>query len=441
MSAIRKRLGGTACRFIERFTHSLMRSLGSGYGWLMARPPNPGTFGRGLRAAVKCALRARPADYLLAATTASGSIPLVGRHFQHVGSMTALSVWGARFMPDLLAATARSWVNPGNAQTRTLERDLTNTVSAAALRDVVRADDLAISWPAPQRSAPLWQVAQQRKLVYRTSVRYGDDPGQLLDVWRRKDLPRQPAPVLIFIPGGAWIFGSRLLQGHALMSYLAERGWVCLSVEYRAAPRHPWPRQLTDVKAAIAWAHANVDQFGGDRDFVTIAGCSAGGHLAALAGLTPDDPQWQAGLPDGADTSVAAVVSLYGRYDWQDRSSVDRARFVDFLERVVVKRSLSRHPGIFRDASPLARIHPGAPPFLVIHGSSDLIIPVTEARTFVERLRPVSASAVSYLELPGAAHAFDLIDGARTAAVTAAIGLFLDHIERGHRAGRVDAVV
>ena len=116
-------------------------------------------------------------------------------------------------------------------------------------------------------------------------------PAQVLDVWRRKDLPG-PAPVLIFVPGGAWVHGSRMLQGYALMTHLAEQGWVCLSVDYRVSPHHRWPPHITDVKAAVAWARANVDRFGGDRDFVAIAGCSAGGHLAALTGLTPDDPDF-----------------------------------------------------------------------------------------------------------------------------------------------------
>ena len=120
---------------------------------------------------------------------------------------------------------------------------------------------------------------------------------------------------------------------------LAEQGWVCLAIDYRVAPNHRWPRHITDVKTAIAWARANVDKFGGDRNFVAVAGCSAGGHLSALAGLTPDDPQYEAKLPEGADSSVDAVVGIYGRYDWEDRSTPERARFVEFLERVVVQRS------------------------------------------------------------------------------------------------------
>jgi acetyl esterase/lipase len=375
-------------------------------------------------------LRAGPADYMLAMSVASASLPVIGKHLEPLGGMTAMGVWGYRHMPDFLGATARSWLSPGNAEVRRLERDATHAVVDAALRGVVRAEDLAIEWPAPEGAPPLWKVRHHRRSVHRTSVRYGSHPAQLLDVWRRKDLPAQPAPVLIFVPGGAWIHGSRLLQGYALMSHLAEMGWVCLSIDYRVAPHHRWPAHITDVKTAIAWARANVDKFGGDRNFVAVAGCSAGGHLSALAGLTINDSEMQAELPEGSDTSVDAVVGIYGRYDWEDRSTAERARFMDFLERVVVKRKMSRHPDIFRKASPIARVHPKAPPFLVIHGTGDSVIPVAQARSFVERLRAVSHSVVSYVELPGAGHAFDMIDGARTGSMATAIGLFLNQIHR-----------
>lgn len=375
-------------------------------------------------------LNAGPSDYLLAMSVASASLPVIGKHLEPLGAATAMGVWGSRHLPDFFGATAKSLLSPGNAELRRSERESTNAVTAAALRDVVSAKDLDIDWPAPQRVPPLWNLLEHRRSVYRTSVRYGPRPSQLLDVWRPKELPVEPAPVLIFVPGGAWVHGSRILQGYALMSHLAEKGWVCLSIDYRVAPHHRWPAHITDVKTAIAWARANVDKFGGDRNFVAIAGTSAGGHLAALAGLTENDAEMQDELPEGSDTSVDAVIGIYGRYDWEDKSTAERARFVDFLERVVVKRKIAKHPDIFRKASPIARVHPDAPPFLVVHGTGDTVIPVAQAQGFVEQLRAVSRSPVSYLELPGAGHGFDMIDGARTRSTATAISLFLNHIHR-----------
>jgi acetyl esterase/lipase len=160
-----------------------------------------------------------------------------------------------------------------------------------------------------------------------------------------------------------------------------------------------------------------------------------------LAGLTANDPDWQADLPADADTSVDAVVSTYGIYDWQDRSTTQRAGFIEFLERVVVKRSHARHPEVFRAASPVERIHKAAPPFLVVHGSRDGLIPVGEARAFVHMLRSVSAAKVGYVELPGVGHGFDLTDAARTGPVVAAIGRFLRQIHQDRTAAEAGAAI
>src|SRR5262249_27620831 len=147
-------------------------------------------------------------------------------------------------------------LKPGNAELRQRDRDCTNAVTEAALRGVVSTNELEIEWPAPEGAPPLWKMREHRRNVYRTSVQYGPLPSQLLDVWRPKELPVEPPPVLLFVPGGAWVHGSRLLQGYALMSHLAEMGWVCLSIDYRVSPHHRWPAHITDVKTAIAWARA-----------------------------------------------------------------------------------------------------------------------------------------------------------------------------------------
>lgn len=389
-----------------------------------------GQAARTVRSWLRWVTQAKPGDYVIALSAASASTPVIGRHIQPISGMVALGVCGRTYLPSIVSAMTKARFDPDGRQYRGQQLAHTPTVLTEALQGIVSADDLARPWPSQKQLAPLWKAAGQRRYVYRSSVRYGDHPSQLLDVWRQEDLPATPAPVLLFIPGGAWVFGSRALQGHALMAHLVRRGWVCLSLQYRTSPQHRWPRQMTDVKAAIAWARANVDHFGGDPNFIVAAGCSAGGHLATLAGLTANDPQWQADLPADADTSVDAVVSTYGIYDWQDRSTVQRARFMEFLERVVVKRSQLRRPEVFRAASPIDRVHKAAPPFLVVHGSRDSLIPVGEARAFVHKLRSVSKATVGYVELPGVGHGFDLTDAARTGAVVAATGRFLRQIHQ-----------
>ncbi|MCX2932025.1 alpha/beta hydrolase [Mycobacterium sp. CVI_P3] len=128
-------------------------------------------------------------------------------------------------------------------------------------------------------------------------------------------------------------------------------------------------------------------------------------------------------------------MSIYGRYDWADRSTPERDRFVEFLEHVVVRKRQAHDPHVFRKASPIARVRPDAPPFLIVHGSCDTVIPVAQARDFNDRLRDVSQSTVGYLEVPGAQHGFDMTDGARTDSVMTAIGIFLDEIHERASAG------
>jgi acetyl esterase/lipase len=190
------------------------------------------------------------------------------------------------------------------------------------------------------------------------------------------------------------------------------------------APHHRWPAHIHDVKRAIGWAKVNVTRYGGDPGFVAISGCSAGGHLAALAGLAANDPTIQPGF-EKADTRVDAVVSLYGRYDWESREGTERGQFMDFLEGVVVQQRQSHDPRLFQAASPIARVHAGAPPFFVIHGVADSIIPVAQTREFVSALRAVSHSTVAYAELPGAQHGFDLLANVRTDATVHFIERFL----------------
>jgi acetyl esterase/lipase len=111
-------------------------------------------------------------------------------------------------------------------------------------------------------------------------------------------------------------------------------------------------------------------------------------------------------------------------------SSPEASRFgnglVEMLEKSVMKVKESEHPEVFRDASPTYRVCADAPPFFVLQGGNDTLVPVETARVFVERLRAVSAQTVAYAELPLAQHAFDVLASLRCQATTSAVGDFLD---------------
>jgi acetyl esterase/lipase len=259
-----------------------------------------------------------------------------------------------------------------------------------------------------------------------------------LDVYKPKK-GAQGAPVLFQIHGGGWVIGDKREQAIPLMLHMAARGWVCVAANYRLSPRATFPDHLIDLKKALAWIRENIAEHGGDPDFVVVTGGSAGGHLTALVGLTQNDPQLQPGFED-VDTSVAAAVPYYGVYDFMNdfKIKVNEGRAKYFLARTVMKTSREEAPELWRLASPQALVSPDDPPFFILHGSNDTLVPVQEARGFVEKLRSVSRSPVVYAELPGAQHAFDLFPSLRAGHVIRAVERFLDYVYSGHLSAKVE---
>lgn len=267
--------------------------------------------------------------------------------------------------------------------------------------------------------------AHRRYAAQTSDIPYG--PGgveHLLDIWRREDLaPGRRAPVLIQVPGGAWAIGDKRVQAYTLMSRMAELGWICVSINYSKSPRCTFPTHLIDVKRAIAWVRANIADYGGDPDFIAITGGSAGGHLASLAALTPNDPTFQPGFED-ADTTVQAVAPYYGVYDFTDFENMHEL-MLPFLEQFVLKTRYRENPERFRSASPVTYAHRQAPPFFVLHGEKDELVPSGQARAFCAALRDAGAATVGYAELANAHHAFDLTPTVRSRLAADAVADFL----------------
>jgi acetyl esterase/lipase len=261
-----------------------------------------------------------------------------------------------------------------------------------------------------------------------TDISYGEHGSRNhLDIWRRPDLDRGgKAPVLLQVPGGAWMLGSKRQQAYPLMSHLAELGWVCVAINYRLSPRSTWPDHIVDVKRALAWTKEHIAEYGGDPDWVAITGGSAGGHLSSLAALTPNDPQFQPGFED-ADTSVRAAVPFYGLYDFTRENAI-HPLMAPTLSKYVFKLRRAEITDAFRAASPVTYVSPDAPPFFVLHGRNDSLIPVEQARAFSKQLREVSRQPVAYAELPFAQHAFDIFGSARAAHAAVAVEQFLAEI-------------
>jgi acetyl esterase/lipase len=252
-----------------------------------------------------------------------------------------------------------------------------------------------------RRGLPLARILLRPFFVSRRDVerladiRYGDAGRRnLLDVYRRRSRP-QGAPTLVYLHGGGYFSGRKDREGRSLLYRLASQGWVCVSANYRLLPDSRFPDHLVDAKKVIAWVREHGHEYGADPSVLFMSGSSAGGHMASMAALTPNDPVFQPGF-EQADTSVTAVISLYGFYGY----------YYDHL------MTEGQPPG-----SPLAYLRPDAPPFFMVHGDRDTVVPVEGAREFTQRLRGISSGPVVYAELPGAQHSFDLFHSLRFEAV------------------------
>jgi acetyl esterase/lipase len=281
-----------------------------------------------------------------------------------------------------------------------------------------------VTFSRQQKALP--RPGQRSRYALASDLSYGEfGKWNLLDIWARHDLPLdRGAPVLLQVHGGSWTMGSKRGQAHPLLSHLAEQGWVCVAINYRLSPKSDWPSAIVDVKQSIAWVKEHIAQFGGNPGFIAVTGGSAGGHLSALAALTPDVSEFQPGF-EAADTRVQAAVPLYGAYDLVDDDSLGAPETHDFLAKKVFKTTLSEDRDRWEQASPTYQVGSDAPPFMIVQGANDVIARVAQARRFAEVLRNASRAPVVYAELPVAQHGFESVSSTRTAHTVSAIERFL----------------
>jgi acetyl esterase/lipase len=341
----------------------------------------------------------------------------------------ALSAWPGRIG---LAITVLSWLGLWRCHWRgwdaqrvgeeALVRALGNDYRERIVPELRARLTTSVGWkrillPFPMRHPDVERIRD---------VRYARVAGLnlKLDVYRQRSRP-QNCPTLLEIHGGGWVIGSKNEQGIPLMLQLASHGWVCFAIDYRLSPHATFPDHLIDCKQAIKWIREHGAQYGANPDFLVVTGGSAGAHLAALVGLTANDHEYQPGF-EGVDTAVNACVPFYGVYDFTNREGYYRHEgLAKLLEKRVMKVALEEDQDAYLKASPVSRVRQEAPPFFVIHGDLDTLVPVEEARRFCQHLREVSRAPVAYAEIPGAQHAFDLFPSLRTVHVIHGVERFL----------------
>lgn len=235
-------------------------------------------------------------------------------------------------------------------------------------------------------------VTVERNIVYAT---VGGDK-LMLDL-ARPNTPG-PHPVLVGFHGGAWKYGNRsdlskpvgdLLDfagsgPRSMIEVMAEQGFAVASVSYRLAPKHQWPAQIVDAKTAVRFLRANADKFNLDADRIGAFGFSAGGHLAALLGTVESEPSMEGDLYSDHTSKVNCVVDFFGPTDmtlYTVTPGLEKAYMVPlFGDRY------SRKPEAYKQASPLNHVSKAAAPFLIFHGTVDVVVPIIHSERLADKL-------------------------------------------------------
>jgi acetyl esterase/lipase len=229
---------------------------------------------------------------------------------------------------------------------------------------------------------------------------------------------RAPSPVVVWIHGGAFMYGDRtalppLLERERLFTRLPLAGLAVASVEYRLSSEAPFPAQLDDVQAAIRWLRARHEELGLDPGHVAAWGESAGGYLAAFAGVAgqvgPGGP-----APEFGDQAVhlAAVVDWYGPTDFaaMDRQAPPDSAMChddpDSPESRLIGAPVQERPDLVARADPCRWATKDAPPYLIMHGTRDRLVPFGQSELLARRLRELGVR-VDLRPIEGADHVFD----------------------------------
>ncbi|WP_436529752.1 alpha/beta hydrolase fold domain-containing protein [Actinoplanes sp. HUAS TT8] len=285
-------------------------------------------------------------------------------------------------------------------------------------------------------------------------------------------VPENPKALCVYLHGGGWRLGTRT-EGPGnvktwkpnFFAYVATTGLAIATVDYRLSGEATFPAQPDDVAAALDFLAVHRGDFGVTTDRTVIWGVSAGGHLAALAALTPPAAGETTGPADrrriagetigpadrpdrrriAAETTgpadrpdrrrIAAAVCWYPVTDL-DALSQDIAEAGGHPDRSAASREggllgadLDDVPDLVAAASPVNHVGPGAPPFLFLHGGADRAVPHRQSERLADALR--SAGTEATLELvPGAGHMFPELDESATRAVVdRSVHFLLDHAE------------
>ena len=220
--------------------------------------------------------------------------------------------------------------------------------------------------------------------------------------------PGKKLPLVVWVHGGAWLGGDK--RGGPFLR-LANKGYVLASVNYRLSQEAIFPAQIHDCKAAIRFLRANADRYGVDPDRIGVWGSSAGGHLVALLGTTGDakEIEGDVGDHDAVSSRVQAVVDWFGPTDLTlmgkqsgPESKMDHDAPTS-PESKLVGGPIQERKELARTANPITYVTRDDPPFLIMHGDKDPLVPWRQSEILRDALKAAGVDVAYHLQ-PGAGH-------------------------------------
>ena len=208
-------------------------------------------------------------------------------------------------------------------------------------------------------------------------------------------------PVVVWIHGGGWRGGSRE-SGIGRLIPLARRGYFGASIEYRLSGEATFPAQIEDCKAAIRFLRSRARDYGIDPGRIGVWGSSAGGHLAAMLGTSGEveELEGEGGSP-GESSRVQAVCDFFGPTDllrMNEQGSRMDHNAADSPESLLIGGPIQRLPEQAARANPITYVSPDDPPFLIVHGDRDMLVPLGQSELLRDALQeegvPVSLHVV-----------------------------------------------
>jgi acetyl esterase/lipase len=241
------------------------------------------------------------------------------------------------------------------------------------------------------------------EIVFEKDIEYSNPDNQHLQLDLARPDGEGPYPAIVCIHGGGFRAGNRQSYD-GLIKKLAKNGYVAITVQYRLAPKYPFPAAVYDVKAAVRWLRANAAKYHVDPERIGVTGGSAGGHLAQFLGVTAGVKEFEGdgGNPEQS-SRVACVVNFYGPSDFTKSygKSVDAAEVLPLFLGGNLEQARRRHI----EASPLNWVTPDAAPTLCVHGTKDQYVAFEQAEWIVDRLKAAGVEA-ELLPMVGSMHGF-----------------------------------